>query len=38
VTESGQPIVDGPNLSFDGSREGYAVYSVGSGEYHFAAE
>ncbi len=36
VTESGQPIVNGPNLSFDGTEDGYAVYSVASGEYHFA--
>jgi alpha-L-rhamnosidase len=37
VTESGQPIVDGPHLSFKGVEDGYAVYSVASGEYHFSS-
>jgi hypothetical protein len=36
VTEGGQPIVDRPHLSFKGIQDGYAVYSVASGEYDFA--
>jgi alpha-L-rhamnosidase len=38
VTESGRPIVDGPDLSFRGVHDGYAVYSVSSGSYSFVAE
>jgi alpha-L-rhamnosidase len=38
VTESGRKIADDAGVSFLRMDDGYAVYSVASGEYHFVAE
>ncbi len=35
VTENGNAIADNEYVSFQGMEDGYAVYSVVSGEYHF---
>jgi alpha-L-rhamnosidase len=37
VTESGQPAEKAPGVHFLQMRDGYAVYQVGSGTYHFIA-
>lgn len=36
VTEGGQPTAEAQGVRPEGFKEGYAVYEVGSGEYHFA--
>ena len=37
VTESGNPAGAAEGVRFERVANGYAVYTVGSGEYHFAA-
>ena len=37
VTESGRPAEKSPGVHFLHVRDGYAVYQVGSGTYHFVA-
>jgi alpha-L-rhamnosidase len=37
VTESGNPVGKAPGVKFLNTQNGYAVYEVGSGVYHFAA-
>ena len=38
VTENGEAIENGKTVTFQKMENGYAVYSVASGEYHFIAE
>lgn len=37
VTESGQPADRADGVTFIEMQDGYAVYEVGSGTYHFAS-
>jgi alpha-L-rhamnosidase len=37
VTESGRPAAESPGVHFLRMADGYAIYQVGSGTYHFAA-
>jgi alpha-L-rhamnosidase len=35
ITESGRPAADAKGVSFVGMKEGYAIFQVDSGSYHF---
>jgi alpha-L-rhamnosidase len=38
VKENGKPATSAPGVKFRGMKDGYAVFSVGSGEYYFESE